>query len=189
MPKKTDERQITEAYLKSVDQTVSIIEKDGRNPTVEAVRGEIGGSYSKVCPALRIVRERREEKRRLAETAPDVPDTVRDLFEAVWSQVYRVADEAAAAARKSYSDELKRKDAEIEERETALVKVDTEKDETTQRLEQAKQVAHDAKLRTTELEGIIGAQERELAVLKGKLDERDLILKGLFHGNVSGDRQ
>lgn len=83
MPKKTDDRQITEAYLKTVDQTVSIIEKEGRNPTVEAVRGEIGGSYSKVCPALRIVRERREEKRRLAETTPDVPDTVRDLFEAV----------------------------------------------------------------------------------------------------------
>lgn len=67
--------------------------------------------------------------------------------------------------------------------------MDSENDETTRCLEQAKQVAHDAKLRTTELEGIIGAQERELAVLKGKLDERDLILKGLFHGNVSGDRQ
>lgn len=189
MLKKKDNRNITETYLKIVDQAVDELEKAGLNTTVEAIRGEIGGSYSKICPALRIVRERRNEKHRLAETAPDLPEEVRELFEATWAQTYRVADEAAAAARRSYAEELGRKDAEIEEREAALAMLESERDAITAKLEEAKQVAHAAKLRMTELEGTVGVNERDLAILEGKLEERDLILKGLFHSDVSPHRE
>ncbi|TDE36321.1 DNA-binding protein [Antarcticimicrobium sediminis] len=177
------------ALLKKVEKAFETLEKAGRKPTVEGIRGEIGGSYTKLCPAVRIVRERRAEDRRQAEAAPEMPDEVREIFETAWVQAHRVADEHNVAARKSFAEEIARKETEIEEREAALFNLEAENEKLERDLGAAQKIAHEAELRATKLEGLLGQRERDVEIANAKLEERDAILTPLFFNNFKANER
>lgn len=176
MAKQTQDTAASEGFLKDVAKAFDALEKAGRKVTVHAIQNATGGSMTKVCPAVRIVRERRETKRREAEAVPDMPEEVREAFEAAWVQTYRLADEDAATARKSFAEKIAAKNVEIEEREAVILDLEAEKDSLTTELKAAKEAEYEARLATTKLEGIVGQYERDLQVANGKLEERDIIL-------------
>jgi len=180
MPKQLNEAKLNETFLKDVEKAFNALEKAGQKVTVQAIREQTGGSMTKICPAVRIVRDQRESKRREAEAVPDMPEEVREAFEAAWVQTYRVADTSAADARKSFADQIAAKDADIEEYETVLFELEAEKEKLASELKAAKDAEHEARLSETKLEGLLGQYERDLQVAIGKLEERDMILSAFF---------
>lgn len=180
MPKQLNEAKLNETFLKDVEKAFNALEKAGQKITVQAIREKTGGSMTKICPAVRIVRDQRESKRREAEAVPDMPEEVQEAFEAAWVQTYRVADASAADARKSFADQIAAKDADIEEYEAVLFELEAEKEKLASELKAAKDAEHEARLSATELEGLLGQYERDLQVAIGKLEERDMILSAFF---------
>jgi chromosome segregation ATPase len=177
MPKQTPKVGLKESFLKDVEKAFDTLEKAGQKVTVQAIHDKTGGSMNKVCLAVRIVRERRETKRREAESVPDMPAEVREAFEAAWVQTYRVADASAADARKSFADEIAKKNAEIEEREAVIGDLEAKKAALESELKAAKEAEYEAQLSMTKLEGTVGQYERDLQIANGKLEERDIILR------------
>lgn len=180
MPKQPQDTAPSESFLKDVEKAFDTLENAGQKVTVSAIRDATRGSMTKVCPAVRIVRERRETRRLEAEAVPDMPEEVREAFEAAWVQTYRVADDAAAAARKSYAERIAAKDGEIEEREAVILDLEAEKESLASELKAAKEAEYEARLAATKLEGIVGQYERDLQVANGKLEERDIILRAFL---------
>lgn len=176
---KNDKSKISESYLNTIEKIFDKLEKSGKKVTVEAVRGEIGGSLSKICPAVRMVRDRRAQRQHEAASVPEIPDAAAEIFEAMWIQVYRIADQAGVAARKSFADDLERKETEILELESAIQHLEIENGDLEKASEERQTSIEESRRRISELEAKVTTYERELAVATGKLEERDAILESL----------
>jgi len=180
MTQGTDRGTSQKALLKKVEAAYLKIEKDGVKPTVEAVRGIVGGSYSTLCPAVRTVKERLEAERYQADALPDMPDDVKDIFDAAWQRAYRLADETSVAAQKSFAADLERKDVEIAEREGVIADLETEVETLKQEVTDIREAQYEAQLDASEQRRLRQNAENEMMIMSAKLEERDRVLSRLL---------
>lgn len=180
MTKGTDRGTSQKALLKKVEAAYLKIEKDGVKPTVEAIRGIIGGSYSTLCPAVRTVKERLEAERYQADVLPDMPDDVKEIFDAAWQRVYMLADANSVAAQKSFAADLERKDVELAEREDVIADLEKEVETLKRTMGDIRQSQHDAQLDANEQHRRRQNAENDLMIVTAKLEERDRVLSRLL---------
>lgn len=105
-----------------------------KKPAAEVKVAEIrerigGGSYTTITKRLAEWRSERETKGLFRSATPDMPDEVHDLWERVWqiadSQHHEVRD-AWAQEKKSLSNDIQERDAEIVRLEGDLTKIQAE---------------------------------------------------------------
>ena len=164
------------AFLNKVEAAFVNIEKDGGKPTVEAIRGVVGGSYSTLCPAVRTVRDKLEGERHRSEALPDMPDDVSEIFNAAWQHVYRLADANGVAAQKSFAADLERKDTEIAEREGVIKDLEKDVEDLQKEMADIRKSENDAQLDASEQRRLRQKAENDLSIMNARLEERDLVL-------------
>ena len=96
---KPDPTALKKAFRNKVEKAYRQLETEGKKPTIEAVRQITGGSYSTLCPTVRAVKENREAERQQARALPDMPEDLKEAFEAACQHAYRLADENSVAAQ------------------------------------------------------------------------------------------
>lgn len=180
MTKSSDRGASKKALLKKVEAAYLQIAKGGVRPTVAAIRDIVGGSYSTICPAVSTVKEKLEAERKQAEAIPDMPDEVKEIFDATWQHVYRLSNENSVAAQKSFAADLERKEAEISEREGVIKDLEKEIETLKQEMIDTRQSEHDAQLDASEQHRLRQNAENELSIMNAKLEERDLVLSRLL---------
>ena len=168
------------AFLNKVETAFLNIKKVGGKPTIEVIRGVVGGSYSTLCPAVRTVRAKLEGERHQSEALPEMPDDMKEIFNAAWQNLYRLAEANSVAAQKSFAADLERKNTEISEREGFIKDLETEVEDMEAETINIRQSAHDAQLEASEQRLLRQEAENELSIINAKLEERDLILSRLL---------
>ena len=185
---KPDREAAQKALLTKVDKAYRELETAGKRPTVDAVRQITGGSYTDLCPAVRTVKERRDAERQQARALPEMPDEVKEVFDAAWRHAYQVADANGAAAQKSFAAALESKDIEIEDREAVIAELETEVDTLKREMGDIRRSHHEAELEAREERRLREDAEAACSLLRAKLEERQSVLSRLLpHPDTSTD--
>jgi len=166
-----------------VFETADALVREGRNPTVVAVRTRLGGgSPNTITPLLAEWKALHETQQ--AQSMPPPPEPVETVMRQVWGAAWQQAQaqlqgerEALSAARQEIAKEreamlaeISRMDAQLESAKEAIAK-GTEALEAERRAhEQAASEAREVRALAEEREKRITAQDQELAALRGQIE-------------------
>lgn len=126
---------------------------------------EQGASMSDVQAVVKEYREQAEAHAATMSAVPPMPKEVVELYQKVWSVVWKKADEPVAALKAHYAAELEKRKFLDEERDSDMLAVEADLEAATTRAEKAEAELIDLK------ENLMAARV-EIARLEGRLAER-----------------
>ncbi|MGB3626009.1 MAG: DNA-binding protein [Henriciella sp.] len=159
-------------YLRRTETAILafMAENEGKMPTLPQVHAEVKGSYTKLCPAVRAVKQRLlATETRLANT-PEIPDELRLIHEQqlkeMWTKARALQNDEIVDLRRSQAAKDERHRNDMAEAQEVIAIVEAGRNGECKR-------ADEAEATVIELQEKLNVAEKALAEANARLAERE----------------